>query len=152
MAEASLAPKRRRFPEQKRAVAAFVQRLFLLSGADSQSAFADLAHVNEVNFSKWQSGKAVPDGWNLLQMLSGLQACAEEASREITLTDLVGDARPVVVARRESLAERLDRVESALTRAGLLESASEAVTGLESATEALGEQPPLSHAQEEAEP
>lgn len=59
----------KRTDEQKAQVAAFVQQLFALSGAPSWQEFARRAGVWSPNLSEWQTGTAIPDGWNLYSLI-----------------------------------------------------------------------------------
>lgn len=83
----------RRTKEQRDAVAAFVNRLASISGAETNVDFANAAGLWESNVSEYRSGKAVPDGYNLILMIRAV------LGDELEVLDAVAD-RAVPPARR----------------------------------------------------
>ncbi len=81
----------KRTDEQKAQVAAFVQQLFRLSGAPSWQEFARRAGVWSPNLSEWQTGTAIPDGWNLYSLVHEVSR-AMAGGRETTAAEQAATA------------------------------------------------------------
>lgn len=67
-----VAAKVKRTPEERAEVAAFVHHLFLLSGASTQTEWAEMAGIHQTSVNKYLTATDVPDGVNVLRLLRTL--------------------------------------------------------------------------------
>lgn len=57
-----------------------------MSGAPSWSEFARKAGVWSPNLSSWQTGTAIPDGWNLYQLVKEASRVSETSAAQAAIT------------------------------------------------------------------
>ncbi len=90
----------KRSSAQRDELAAFVQHLYAESGAATWKEYADRAQVHWASLSDWQTGKSVPDGWNLYRLIQA----ASESDAAVTALGLVREN-----SRVEAQADRMLR-------------------------------------------
>jgi hypothetical protein len=112
----------RRSASQRTQVADFIRDLYERSGCGTWSEFAKKAGVHWAAISDWQTGKVVPDGWNLLSLIRAAGVTVEELVRKQAARQ---PHRPRAGSRPEGLEELVatqrDLIESLQKTVSLLE-------------------------------